>query len=160
MWDSYWRQLNITFSDAVLNKCQEMSIAFICLPSNATHVMQPLDVSFYAPLKKILEGDPHSLEKTKGRKMSCLSKDVFPQLLNELQKKLDDNGKGSQNLISGFAKTGLYPFNPSRPKQRLPSDETDDHTPSLVSHSIIHILKEMRVVILIPLKARSLGEKD
>ncbi|KAJ8967082.1 hypothetical protein NQ314_003094 [Rhamnusium bicolor] len=94
-----------------------MSIAFICLPSNATHVMQPLDVSFYAPLKKILEGDSHSQEKTKGRKISCHSKDVFPQLL---QKKLDDNGKGSQNLISGFAKTELYSFDPSRPKQRLP----------------------------------------
>ncbi|KAJ8928855.1 hypothetical protein NQ314_018521 [Rhamnusium bicolor] len=61
-----------------------------------------------------------------------------------LQKKLDDNGKVSQNLISGFAKTGMYPFDPSRPKQRLPSNETDDRTASLVSHSIVHILKEMQ----------------
>ncbi|KAJ8971249.1 hypothetical protein NQ314_000790 [Rhamnusium bicolor] len=121
------------FSEAVLNKCQEMSIAFICLPRNATHVMQPLDVSFYAPLKKYWREILTHWKKTKARKMSCLSKDVFPQMLNELQKKLDDNGKGSQNLISGFAKTGLYPFDPSRPKQRLPSDETDDRTPSLVT---------------------------
>lgn len=77
--------------------------------------------------------------------MSTLSKDIFPQLLKTLQNKLDHGGQASQNLISGFAKTGLYPFNPSRPKQRLPPEEiTNDKTPSLVSDSVLAILKEMR----------------
>ncbi|KAJ8939008.1 hypothetical protein NQ314_011258 [Rhamnusium bicolor] len=107
-----------------------------CDPRYATHCHLIL-----RSIEKILEGCPHSLEKTKGREMSYLSKDVFPQLLNELQKKLDDNGKGSKNLISGFAKTGLYPFDLSRPKQKLPNKpkniiadiSSDEHNISLSS---------------------------
>ncbi|KAJ8918211.1 hypothetical protein NQ315_014079 [Exocentrus adspersus] len=110
--------LSSHFSEAVPKKCQELNIAFVCLPNNATHILQPLDVYFYAPLKKYWRKILTHWKKTKGRKMSTISKDIFPKLLNDLQKKIDEGGKRSQNLISGFAKTGLYPSDTSRPNQK------------------------------------------
>ncbi|KAJ8893801.1 hypothetical protein PR048_006402 [Dryococelus australis] len=35
----------------ILNLCEQRNIIFICLPPNATHIMQQLDVAFFGPLK-------------------------------------------------------------------------------------------------------------
>lgn len=107
--------------------------------------MQPLDVAFYAPLKKYWREILSNWKKNKGRKMSTLSKDVFPQLLKKLRQKLDENGKGGENLRSGFRKTGLYPFDPSQPKRRLPPEEdAENESQTHISAEVISILKEMR----------------
>lgn len=107
--------------------------------------MQPLDVAFYAPLKKYWREILTDWKKSGGRKMSTLSKDIFPQLLKKLRGKLYENDKASENLISGFRKTGLVPFQPAEPKQRLPPEETaDQHTPTIISAVVVDMLKEMR----------------
>ncbi|XP_050305715.1 uncharacterized protein LOC126742901 [Anthonomus grandis grandis] len=126
-----------------------MNIAFICLPSNATHVMQPLDVAFYSPLKKYWCEILTTWKKGQGRKMTTLSKDVFPRLLAQLHNKIEENGKGRQNLISGFAKTGLHPLNPAQAKERLPVSSTtgtdSNILDSSISSSVLDVLKEMRM---------------
>lgn len=43
--------LSSHFSESVLKKCQELSITFVCFPAKSTHLLQPLDVAFFAPLK-------------------------------------------------------------------------------------------------------------
>lgn len=35
----------------VLRACEENSIKFIALPPNATHLLQPLDVAYFRPMK-------------------------------------------------------------------------------------------------------------
>ena len=40
------------FSPKVIQVAQELNIYFTALPPNSTHLMQPLDVCFFAPLKK------------------------------------------------------------------------------------------------------------
>lgn len=79
--------------------------------------MQPLDVAFYAPLKKYWREILSHWKTTDGRRLPVLSKDCFPQLLTKLHKKLADRGR--QNIISGFDKAGLYPLNPLKPKSRI-----------------------------------------
>ena len=48
----------------------------------------------------------------------------------------------------GFEKCGLYPFNPERPKSRLPHHRTVEDTPenaaAIVSGVVVTILEDMR----------------
>ncbi|KAK6167093.1 hypothetical protein SNE40_021197 [Patella caerulea] len=44
--------LSSHFTSEILKSCEENNIAFVCLPPNSTHICQPLDVSFFAPMKR------------------------------------------------------------------------------------------------------------
>jgi len=46
--------LSSHFTPTVLQLAAEYDILFVCLPPNATHLLQPLDVAFYRPLKGYL----------------------------------------------------------------------------------------------------------
>ena len=43
--------LSSHFTPTVLQLAAEYDILFVCLPPNATHLLQPLDIAFYRPLK-------------------------------------------------------------------------------------------------------------
>ncbi|KAI0209227.1 hypothetical protein LSAT2_006116, partial [Lamellibrachia satsuma] len=43
--------LSSHFTKKVLQECDRYNIKFVCLSPNATHILQPLDVAFYGPLK-------------------------------------------------------------------------------------------------------------
>lgn len=106
--------------------------------------MQPLDVAFYAPLKKYWREILSNWKKTSGRRLPSLTKDAFPGLLSKLQEKLEEGERGSHNVVSGFSKTGLYPLDPSRPKERLPQRQEPEAIHNLVSDVVVNILKDMR----------------
>ena len=133
------------FSQSVLQTCNQLNITFICLPPKTTHLLQRLDVAFYAPLKRNWRDVLTKWKKTEGLKHKTLVKSSFPKLLNKLKNKLVENGTESINLIAGFNKCGLYPINSGRPKSRLPqrriSEEQIENTASSV---VIDILQEMR----------------
>ena len=134
--------LSSHFSQEVLKSAEENNVSFVCLPANSTHLLQPLDVAFYGPLKrnwrKILDE-----YKASGRKTgSTLSKDRFPTLLRKLQDKV---GLISENLISGFEKCGIHPINAQRVLSQLPDGEPEDPNDS-VSSAVIDVLKTMRGV--------------
>ena len=44
------------FSEEVLRACKEHNIKFLSLLPNATHLLQPLDVSVFGPLKRVWKG--------------------------------------------------------------------------------------------------------
>lgn len=62
--------------------CKKEGIILIAIPPNATHIMQPLDVSFFAPLKKKWRWylEQHKL---KNRKTTIEKQDVTV-LLNDI----------------------------------------------------------------------------
>ena len=45
--------LSSHLSESVIKACNDNNISFVCLLSNSTHLLQPLDVAFFAPLKRI-----------------------------------------------------------------------------------------------------------
>ena len=91
----------------VLQACHDNNIRFVCLPPNSTHRCQLLDVAYYGPMKRHWRDILIRFNKTDHQKTGSLQKEVFPQLLNELVSKLQE--KGSENLMNGFAKCGIYP---------------------------------------------------
>ena len=100
------------FSQEVLSKCQEMNIAFVCLPPNSTHILQPLDVAFFRPLKSHWLA---LLEKWKIKEhynVASLPKNEFPAMLKQLREKMAPNAR--QNIESGFEASGIYPLAPER----------------------------------------------
>lgn len=84
-----------------------MNIAFVLLPLNSTDKCQPLDVSFFAPLKrewrKLLE-----LFKQKNHSSTLLDKSMFPRMLKQLLNAMNEGERASTNLISGFRTCGIY----------------------------------------------------
>jgi hypothetical protein len=44
--------LSSHLSPTVLQSCREHNIRFCFLPENSTHILQPLDVGVFAPMKK------------------------------------------------------------------------------------------------------------
>jgi len=113
--------LSSHLNPTVLAACQENNVAFVALPTNSTHLTQPLDVAYFRPMKiiwrKILS---EWKEKGKGRRAPSLPKDEFPRLLNCLMNKLKEHGK--DNLTAGFRKAGIFPLDKSQVMSRLPSD--------------------------------------
>jgi|SRR5277367_6185611 len=88
------------------NFCRDNQIILVCLPPNTTHIMQPLDVSFFFPLKhewrnflRLYRHEHSGEEITKYNVIQALSqilnKPTFPSAIR-----------------SGFATCGIFPFNP------------------------------------------------
>ena len=105
----------------VLMECEKQNVSFICLPPNATHILQPLDVAYFRPLKckwrqVLLQWKNSQL----GRKLPTTPKDQFPGLLKTA---LDSLTETKANMIAGFRKTGIYPVDKEEPLARLPKQD-------------------------------------
>ncbi|KAJ0169683.1 hypothetical protein K1T71_014868 [Dendrolimus kikuchii] len=133
--------LSSHFSQSVLRTCQKLNIIFVCLPPKTTHLLQPLDVAFYAPLKKYWRDVLTQWKKTDGFKHKTLAKNSFPMLLCKLHNKLTEKGSGSSNIIAGFSKSGLYPVNSERPKSRLP--QTNSISEEIIQNAAFTAVKEI-----------------
>ncbi|CAG4993810.1 unnamed protein product [Parnassius apollo] len=88
----------------VLNECEKHNISFIYLPPNGTHILQPLDVAYFRPLKCKWRQVLLQWNSQLGRKLSTPPKVQFPRLLKTA---LDSLTETKANLIAGFRKTGI-----------------------------------------------------
>ena len=102
----------------VIQQCQQHDISFVLLPPNSTHILQPLDVSFFKPLKSAWR---NVLLEWKKFSRGAISKDVFPALLKETLDKI--KASQSQNIKSGFRATGIIPFDPQHVLSKLSDTE-------------------------------------
>lgn len=136
----------------VIKMCGDNNIEFICLPPNSTHLTQPLDVSFFAPMKKAWRSIMTDWKDSqRGSTSTTLQKDVFPSLLKTLLDKLDNK---TTNLISGFKKCGLYPLNKDEIINRLPSQGIDQRVNESVGDAFISILNKKRIDLQPKVRAR------
>lgn len=86
--------------------CKNHQIILCCLPPNATHILQPLDVAVFAVLKKQWQKFVKNW-RTNYNGMDIQKFDV-PKALAEIIEKEDF----AQTIKAGFKCCGLYPFDP------------------------------------------------
>ncbi|XP_050308857.1 uncharacterized protein LOC126745170 [Anthonomus grandis grandis] len=131
--------LALHFSQTVVKAAKENNIYMAPLPPNSTHFMQPLDVAFFAPMKKKWRAILDDWIKT-SRVKGTLPKEHFPNLLSglwrSLQKRVEDN------LKSGFRATGICPYDPQQPLSKLPKIPIDASTSDILNDSLLEFLLE------------------
>jgi hypothetical protein len=127
-------------SVAVLKSCEENDIRFILLPPNSTHLTQPLDVSFFRPLKTAWRKE---LDDFKRKNRGVLPKALFPTRLASALNRIEATSK--QNILSGFRACGLVPLNAEAVLKRLPKDtgSSKDHE-QVWSATLVENLKNIR----------------
>lgn len=126
-----------------IKKCRDHNIHFVFLPSNSTHLTQPLDVAFFRPLKMAWRDILATWKENDGRKETAIPKSVFPRLLKKLSDKISLNAGNS--IIAGFKKTGLHPLNRNVVLDQLPKESQNDHHGAKeLNESVVSLLKDLR----------------
>jgi hypothetical protein len=99
----------------------EEGVVILCLPPHTTHVSQPLDISFFRPLKVYWsEGCHRYMQEHPGR---VVTKYQFSSLFSVAWYKAIK----PENLISGFKKAGICPFNSKAIDIPPPMTVDDEH---------------------------------
>lgn len=115
----------------IINLAIENKITLICLIPHTTHVLQPLDVSVFKPVKSAWKSIIHEYYLNSG--FDNITKAAFPSLL----KKLSEKALQPQHATAGFSKCGLFPLNRSKiDAERCTVAESFDSEPLLLSSSI------------------------
>jgi len=91
-------------SVGLIDWAKQHHIILFILPSHTFHILQPLDVSCYGPLQKMYN---HECHKRIRQSSSVITRyNICEIACGVYQKALS-----SENLVSGFRKTGIFPLN-------------------------------------------------
>jgi len=99
--DNYSSHVNIP----LVHFCREKQIEIIAFHPNSIHIMQPLDIAYFYPLKEIWKKTVSKWKNTTG--FEQLKKENFPKV----SKLALNNFKNEKAIINGFKAAGLVPFN-------------------------------------------------
>ena len=100
--------------------CLEQSIIVLCMPPHSSHLLQPLDISYFSVLKR-------SYGKRVETLMSLSVNHIDKQEFLSIYQQARTEALHQSNVRSGFAATGLVPYNPDRVLSLL---HAQYHTPS------------------------------
>jgi hypothetical protein len=84
--------------------CEEKKIITLCMPPHSSHLLQPLNVSCFAPLKKAYRCQA---EKLMRNKITYITKTEFLPCFIAAQNVLITKS----NILEGFRGASLVPFN-------------------------------------------------
>jgi hypothetical protein len=90
----------------VIEQAQQFGLDMITLPSHTSHVLQPLDVSYFKPFKTTLNNNYYYSMVSNNYKEP--NKIIFA---NWVDKALNA-ALSKRNLKNGFKVIGIWPFNP------------------------------------------------
>jgi hypothetical protein len=108
LFDGHSSHQTAEFRDFCLQNC----ILTLCMPAHTSHILQPLDVSCFGPLKKVYGAQ---IEKKMRLGVNHISKEEFlPAFFTAHQQAMTTG-----NITSGFKVTGLVPFDPERVLDKL-----------------------------------------
>ncbi|KAJ8962885.1 hypothetical protein NQ318_001294 [Aromia moschata] len=96
-------------------------VTFVSFPPHTTHKVQPLDVAVYGPVKRYFEQEINTFQKQHPGRI--VGQYDVARLFREAYLK----GASPRNGVSGFASSGIWPFNPNifGDEDFTPSDATD-----------------------------------
>jgi hypothetical protein len=109
--------------------CKDHKIVLLCMPAHSSHLLQPLDVGCFGPLKKAYGHEVNGLMRNR---ITHVTKQEFLPCFKAAYKKTIT----ASNIQGGFRGAGLVPFDPKRVistldvKLRTPSPPLPaNHTP-------------------------------
>ncbi|KAB0805407.1 hypothetical protein PPYR_02377 [Photinus pyralis] len=129
------------FSPRVIEAAIENNIYMAPLPAHSTHIMQPLDVSFFGPMKKKWRTILDTWRK-QSRRRGTIPKEHFPSLLKTLWSSIELTAE--KNIKSGFKTTGIHPYNPNEVLSKLPSELSSCGSERRLDESLLEFLKNTR----------------
>jgi len=97
----------------VLEFCFENNITLCRLPSHTSHKLQPCDVAVFAPLKSAYRDEVDRLERAGT---NTIGKEHFTSLYSHAR----ERAFTKKNILAGWAKCGLGPFDPDRVLKDIP----------------------------------------
>lgn len=125
----------------VLKACKENNISFVFLVANSTHLLEPLDVCFFAPLKN-------------GGTPLC-----FHFLIKKTLQGSEFKHIEAWNLIKGFSTTGIYPICRDKVLSKLrpfvQTINTEGNLPEVIGENFRDYLESVRSQLVVaPTKGR------
>ena len=97
----------------VLEFCFENNIILCRIPSHTSHKLQPCDISVFGPLKAAYRDEVERLERGY---IGTVGKEHFTYLYSPAR----DRALTSRNIRAGWAKAGLFPFDPDKVLYDIP----------------------------------------
>jgi hypothetical protein len=88
--------------------CDRLRILLLILPPHSTHRLQPLDVSLFAPLARYYTNGLNNLMFESLGIISISKRSFWSIFWPAWQQAFSES-----NILSGFKKTGIWPFDPS-----------------------------------------------
>jgi hypothetical protein len=114
--DGHESHKSLAFQDL----CEESKIITLCMPPHSSHILQPLDVGCFAPLKQAYKKEINVLANSH---INHIDKKAFLAAFAQVFEKAFSKG----NITSSFRATGLVPDNPEVVLSKL---EVKPFTPS------------------------------
>ena len=114
-------------------------VVFLCLPPHLSHVLQPLDVGFFAPLKAEFAKAASNL--CQFRHSFVVAKANFARVLSGPYEWC----KARRYVVAGFRKCGIFPYNPEAidTSRLLPTRHPEDATGIPITPSVSSALAAM-----------------
>ena len=88
----------------LVRAAQREGVILLCLPPHTSHILQPLDVSFFRPLKADFSGVTGDLSAVSHSFL--LSKKEFSRVLRDSYQRVKDR----RVVVAGFRRCGIYPL--------------------------------------------------
>jgi hypothetical protein len=114
--DGHESHKSLAFQDL----CEENKIITLCMPPHASHILQPLDVGCFSPLKRVYKEEIRDLADSH---ITHIDKKAFLAAFQQVY----ERAFSSDNIISSFRATGLVPHNPEAVLSKL---EVKPRTPT------------------------------
>jgi hypothetical protein len=130
--------LSSQFLSMSSKSASKMDIRFVCLPPNSTHICHPLDVSVFASMKRCWKYVLTQWINKEGCRYSAMPKQWFPRLLSRLLEEIQATLK--QNLLSGFSKCGIVPFDKNVVIRQVVHEITDSQSGPLFQAVLLKLI--------------------
>jgi len=108
----------------VLEYCFENNIILCRLPSHTSRKLQPSDVAAFAPLKAAYRDQVDRLERAGT---NTIGKEHFTSLYSHAR----ERAFTKKNVLAGWAKCGLEPFDPQRVLKDIPKPPAELSIPKV-----------------------------